>query len=304
MVGQKIGNKACLAQSNRMELQHYRQPYIKSPLLRVLLFILALFVVILSEWVGATVYANLFPKLDENSPLFLTLSRGTTLVLTLFLTWFFAKRIDRRPLFKDWFNMNKRKSDLLIGFLFGALLISIASFILGRQGLIEFSPGNISISTWLIYAFLFFIAALWEEVVFRGYIQQNLQKKMPNALALLVTSILFMLIHSTNPNIDIVPRVNLFLAGLMLGAATIYTKSIWFPQGLHWAWNLFQGPVFGYEVSGIGTQALFQQEIKTENLWTGGAFGFEGSILATILIVFATGFTIFLFKKSTKHANA
>ncbi len=286
-----------------MEQQYYRKPYIQSPILRVLLFILAVIVIIYSEFFLYPIYQNLFPKFNDNSPIFLTISRGTTLLLTLLLVWLFAARVDRRPLFKEWLNMTERKYDLLIGFIVGTALITIASFILGRLGLIEFSPGEISMNTWFMYAFLFFVAALWEEVVFRGYIQQNLMKGMPPVIALLVTSALFMLLHTSNPNIDTLPRINLGLAGILLGASCLFTKNIWFPMGLHWAWNLFQGPVFGYEVSGVGTDALFQQEIIEENIWTGGAFGFEGSILATILITIASIVIIFAFQNKKGYAS-
>lgn len=284
--------------------QHYRKPAIESPILRVLLVILGVILIIGFEFfISFPTYANIFKNLDIDSPVLLILSRGTTFLLTLLFLWIFAKKVDRRPLLKNWFSMKERKYDLLTSFLIGGGLITIGSFILGRFGLIEFSPGNISMDIWLNYAFLFFVAALWEEIVFRGYIQQNLMQGMPPVLALVITAVLFMLLHGTNPNIDVLPRVNIFLAGILLGASCLYTKNLWFAQGLHWGWNLFQGPVFGYEVSGIGTPALFQQEIIEDSSWTGGAFGFEGSILATIIIVIATAIIILSFKKITKHAS-
>ena len=54
---------------------------------------------------------------------------------------------------------------------------------------------------------------------------------------------------------------------------------------MHLTWNFFQGPVFGYEVSGFHTQSIITQEIKGNPIITGGEFGFEGSILATVISI-------------------
>lgn len=63
---------------------------------------------------------------------------------------------------------------------------------------------------------------------------------------------------------------------------------------MHLTWNYFQGPVFGFEVSGIETQSIVNQTISGSDLITGGSFGFEGSILATFIII---GMILFLEKK-------
>ena len=103
-------------------------------------------------------------------------------------------------------------------------------------------------------------------------------------IALAVSALLFVFVHTGNPGVQdsVLPMIELFIGGLMLGINYIYTKNLWFGILLHFGWNFFMGPVLGYEVSGINMQSVLQQNISGPELWTGGAFGFEGSVLSMI----------------------
>jgi len=64
------------------------------------------------------------------------------------------------------------------------------------------------------------------------------------------------------------------------------TKSLWLPIGYHITWNYFQGNVFGFAVSGTTPNGIYGVEVAEGRNWlTGGAFGLEGGILATVLIL-------------------
>ena len=61
-------------------------------------------------------------------------------------------------------------------------------------------------------------------------------------------------------------------------------------QSLQWYWKWIQGPVLGYEVSGNKfCNGLLALRLPEANLINGGAFGFEGSVLCTVLMVVGTG---------------
>lgn len=102
-------------------------------------------------------------------------------------------------------------------------------------------------------------------------------------MALLISSILFSLFHAANANIGIIALINIFVAGFLLGINYVFTRNIWFAVFLHFSWNFFQGPVFGYEVSGTNMSSLLQQTLKGPDLLTGGDFGFEGSLVCLFL---------------------
>ena len=87
------------------------------------------------------------------------------------------------------------------------------------------------------------------------------------------------------PNINFLATLNLFLAGIVLGIYYIHKSNLWLPIGMHLTWNFFQGPVFGFEVSGIEAESIINQSVSGSDLLTGGAFGFEGSLLCTFAIV-------------------
>ncbi len=108
---------------------------------------------------------------------------------------------------------------------------------------------------------------------------------MNRYVALSISSVIFMSIHLLNPNISFLSVINLFLAGVVLGIYYIHKPNLWLPIGMHLTWNFFQGPIFGFEVSGIETKSIINQSIKGNEIITGGAFGYEGSILATISII-------------------
>ena len=131
----------------------------------------------------------------------------------------------------------------------------------------------------------FILISLIEEVLCRGYILGQLLETSNKYIALIISSIIFTALHSFNPNMGTIPILNLFLAGILLGITYIYTKNLWFPIALHFSWNFFQGPIFGFEVSGQEFYAIIQQSRVEDNFLNGGSFGFEGSLLATILML-------------------
>lgn len=283
--------------------EFYRKPAIKNAFVRILIFIIIWApMVLILELFGAELIHKTFPNYDAKSIPFKTASRGLTTLFTILLIIFFRRNVDRRPLFSRWFGITKRKTDFVTGALAGIVLIAIGAFILGQFNMVEFYPGKLELTEFLQYMGLFFVAALLEEVLFRGYILDNLLESTHPIVAVLISSVLFTLVHTqVFVQESILPALNIFLAGILLSIPFIFTKNLWFPLALHFTWNLFQGPIFGFEVSGIETKSLFNQELKHEGIWTGGKFGFEGSILATIILVIASIVIYVLFKRITKQ---
>lgn len=141
----------------------------------------------------------------------------------------------------------------------------------------------------LLYGFASFIlVGFAEEVLVRGYAFRVLQKQGSDVLALLVTSGIFSIMHALNPGIGWIGFANIFLAGIWLGVARIVTGSLWLSVGMHIGWNFFLGPVFGFPVSGIIERSMFVTTPGDVEWISGGAFGPEGGILVTLLLIAAT----------------
>lgn len=191
------------------------------------------------------------------------------------------KHVDREKFIELGFQYKKYSLDFLMGIFIGAIIMALGYFLLIALEEIRFQKTVFDAQEILLSVLTFIFVAVAEEVLFRGYILRNLMRSFNKYVALVVTSILFSLMHGFNPNIDLFALFDLFLAGILLGITYIYTKNLWFPIALHLSWNFFQS-FFGFNVSGQDSYSFIEFGITENNLLNGGAFGFEGSILSTI----------------------
>lgn len=183
-----------------------------------------------------------------------------------------------------------RGKDLLAGLGVAVLLYAVGfgtSLLMGTVEIasVEWVPRD------LLGTLLFFLlVAVTEEVMLRGFVLgRMLSAGMNRFVALFLSSALFSAMHLFNPNFALLPFVNILLAGCLLGASFLYTRNLCFPVVLHWFWNWLQGPVLGYEVSGMDSgETLLTLRLTGSDLLTGGSFGFEGSLLCTVLLVGGT----------------
>jgi membrane protease YdiL (CAAX protease family) len=166
--------------------------------------------------------------------------------------------------------------DLLTGFLFAAILVVFADrLIAGTSNLRHGCCGGFP---WLELLLVFLPAAIHEELVFRGYAYQKL-RTWSRGGAIAVTSLIFAALHSGNASVTRVAMLNLFLAGILLALAYERWQRLWFPIGIHVAWNVISGPILGYDVSGYVAGTTLLTTRGAGPLWiTGGTFGIEGSI--------------------------
>lgn len=121
---------------------------------------------------------------------------------------------------------------------------------------------------------------IYEEVVVRGYLLRNLAEGTNLTAAVIVSSAIFAVLHATNDNSTIVSTLGLFVNGLLFAAALLITGRLSASIGLHIAWNLFEGVVFGFPVSGDKEGASFLVIAQRgPELLTGGAFGPEAGLV-------------------------
>ncbi len=193
-----------------------------------------------------------------------------------------------------------RKKDLLSGISLAIVLYAVGFGVSLLAGAVEIAGVVFNPSSLLISFVFFLLVAITEEFALRGFVlERMLQGGVNKFWALFLSATLFSLVHIANPNFDFLSFINILLAGILLGSSYIYTRNLCFPIALHWFWNWIQGPVLGYEVSGNKfCDGLLTLYLPETNLINGGAFGFEGSILCTVLMVAGTAVILKMFRKN------
>jgi uncharacterized protein len=132
--------------------------------------------------------------------------------------------------------------------------------------------------------------AVGEELLFRGVVFRLLEERAGTWIAAAASAVLFGFVHLVNPGATLWGAVAVAMAGVMLVAAYVATRSLWLPIGLHFAWNVVQGGVFGTAVSGSDeTPAGLLRGVATgPTAIGGGTFGPEAGLPAVVVIVIVT----------------
>ncbi len=131
-------------------------------------------------------------------------------------------------------------------------------------------------------------AALSEEVMFRGLPLVLIANALGRTPALvLVAAGVFSLLHGLNPNITALGFLNIALAGLLLGVVFYTPGGIWAAWGAHLGWNAALAALDA-PVSGMPFKIPLLDYHAGDPTWlSGGRFGPEGGVLATVALIAA-----------------
>jgi membrane protease YdiL (CAAX protease family) len=127
------------------------------------------------------------------------------------------------------------------------------------------------------------LAALAEELVFRGYPLARLAEVTGKARASVLLAVPFALVHLGNPEVSALGIANVGLASLVMSAAFFTLGGLPAAWGVHLGWNGALAIGADAPVSGI-TPGLPMLEFDAgAPIWiTGGTFGPEGGLAATV----------------------
>jgi hypothetical protein len=171
----------------------------------------------------------------------------------------------------------------------GAILLIVVPVLTGFAHF-ETVPGvNFSGGAAVFTLALLFCGAAGEEIAFRGFPLQFLIRGYGAGISVVGIGILFGLLHGFNPGSTPLSMANTAGFGILFGVALLRSHDLWLPIGLHYGWNAAL-PFLGVELSGFTIQVVGYRLVwKTGNLWSGGTYGPEASLLATgvLLVLFA-----------------
>lgn len=187
------------------------------------------------------------------------------------------------------FSKNGILKSLTIGIILGVVLQSLTILVIYLKG--GYSIVSINPILFLVPPLtMAFTSAIFEETLMRGIIFRIAEEKLGSYFALIISAVLFGAMHIANPNSSLILAIGLAIqAGLLLASAFIYSRNLWFPIAIHFAWNFTQSAIFGANVSGNTiSKTLITSKIEGAEWFTGGQFGPEGSIQATVFCLIAT----------------
>jgi hypothetical protein len=178
-----------------------------------------------------------------------------------------------------------RPSRVAFGLGLGAIAIAAptGALLLARQFEIQPSiPGSWLAATAQTTVYLI-PAALWEELLFRGYLFAVVREAIGWKWALIATAFLFGLVHVRNSGADPEAITIIVIAGLFLGAILLATRSLYATWAAHFAWNWVMACGFHVSVSGNPFGRPDYQLVPTGPSWlTGGPWGPEGGVGAAV----------------------
>ena len=204
-------------------------------------------------------------------------------VVAVGVYWVVMRRLARRATPEIAWRGAGRQA--LLGSAIGLGFIAVAAVLIAALGGYSFS--------WAHHALLATVAsvvavqagaAVTEELMFRGVALQAIEQRWGTRVAVAVTALFFGVAHLANPGATLWSGLAIAAeAGVMLGAAFLWRRSIWLVVGVHFAWNTAE-QLLGVPVSGHAPDArLWTVHTSGSSLLTGGSFGLEASVISVAI---------------------
>lgn len=173
---------------------------------------------------------------------------------------------------------------IFIGVLLGILVTLLTLILLSIFIPVQIKYQGLQFNT-LFYAIIFFIVAVSEETLSRGYIFYNLFTSINKLNSILISSAIFALMHAFNASLNFIGFINILLAGILFTLLFLTKMNLSIPIGIHFSWNFFIGPIFGFSVSGFATDSLLKIQNANGSDFDFQGFGLEGSFFLTLIII-------------------
>jgi len=257
---------------------------------RILIFII--FFTLISRILSKSIL-GLVGDLDKTESVYWVFRGIVVVVASSLVVWLIRKLIDKKTFISLGLKLDSLAvKDFFIGLVISGLMIGTIFVVLYLSGLLEID--EISWADNIIYVlfnnFLWFfgigLAVGWsEELGLRGYLLQNMRDGMGLFWAVLISCLLYGLLHMSNPNSTLLSGSLIAFFGYLRIFGWLRTGQLWLSMGMHAGWDFFQGPLLGFTVSGMKTQSIIKQTVSGEEWITGGSFGPEAGIIVLPVLI-------------------
>ena len=235
-------------------------------------------------------FLNIFSSNGDLIILFISIMADIFVLLLIFIR---VKFIEKRKIStlgfakENW--LKKYAKGFLVGF---AMMASVVGILFLYKGVkVETNPiqpvGVKAIGGVLFILIGWIVQGATEEIVTRGWFMNVIGARYNATFALILSSSVFGILHLLNPQVSIIAVINIILVGFFYGIYVMKSNDLWVVCGMHTAWNFAQGNIFGFEVSGINVEVstLFDLKLVGNDIITGGSFGVEGGLIATLVLI-------------------
>ncbi|GAP22116.1 CPBP family intramembrane glutamic endopeptidase [Leptolinea tardivitalis] len=231
--------------------------------------------------------------LKTNSPLITSMFLLFSFLPFFVFIWGWLGIFEHRSFWTTGLERTNIREKYLRGAAVGTLMMIMPVFILWGAGLMNFESDPYVWSGWSAIPGVLIMLVGWlvqgaaEETLTRGFLLPVFGIRFGPFWGIMVSSILFSSLHLLNQNLNWIAMVNLFLFGVFASLYAMREGGLWGVFAIHSFWNWTQGNLFGLEVSGssIGGTTLINLQETGSNLLTGGAFGPEGGLAVSFILV-------------------
>lgn len=207
--------------------------------------------------------------------------------ISVFFIW--VRFVEKRPVRTMGFAARRPVLSYIAGMVAGFLAILLITVLLVLLKVVHIKGVNASYSPLLfvLIALSWMVQSSAEEIAIRGWLIPSLGNKSTPFTSIIITSIVFGILHLFTSGVTVLSFINLILSGALFALIAIYYNNIWGVLGLHFMWNLTLGNIFGFPVSGFYGygESILLTETTSASFLTGGAFGPEGGFVATIIVL-------------------
>ena len=222
---------------------------------------------------------------------------------------FFVKYFEKTTY--DYFGFSKENNVLAIKAGLGLAIFSVVGVVvilLISNNISLTLSNNFKIGTIIILIILVLIQGFIEEIVFRGYLMTRLAAKKGKWIAIILSSLFYLVFRMSNPTTSKLDLINIFLISIVMSLLYWYFDNILVIAIFHAFWNCISGVILGFNISGIRvSNSLFAVKvISDKQILIGGSYGIEGSIITTVffailgLLVYM-GLYLKMFRRITKN---
>ena len=213
-----------------------------------------------------------------------TMFQEALLSIILLIATLVAALVTRQKLSQLGFSLTNALPRFIQGLVVGVAALSGLVGLLYVCGAIKFGPIALhGADIWRsggMWALAFLLVGVFEELAFRGFLQQVIARGLNFRWACLIMGVLFTIPHAFNTGETPLGLVGVFIAGAVLSLSVWRTGTIWWAIGFHAAWDWTQSFLFGVADSGQPSAGTFMTAVPIGPEWlSGGATGPEGSVL-------------------------